>query len=65
MPGTGTRIIDIRDWHAARARASARSNAPLVIVIVVLILAGLVGFAAPGGGTHPVIEPVQWDGSRP
>lgn len=66
MPSTEARIIDIREWRAARDRARPRSsNAPLLIVVVVFLLAGLVGFAAPGGTALPSVEPVQWDGWRP
>ncbi len=75
MPSTEARIIDIRQWRAAhpraararpaRPRAARSSSAPLVIVVIVLILAGLVGFAAPIGADRPTIELVQWDGLRP
>ena len=66
MQSTEARIIDIREWRAARDRAPAQSsNAPLVIVIVALSIAGLMASAAPRSAFSPTVEPIQWDGGHP
>jgi len=66
MRSTEARIIDIREWRAARDRAPAQSsNAPLVIVIVALSIAGLIGLAAPRSVFSPTVEPIQWDRGWP